>query len=196
MWAQIHAVQGYNRTVNLAPALLIAICLNAYAQEGPIAAKPESVESLHSKAVKLVEVTGVRNRLMAALPEMVEQGKAAMTKQCPNCAPAFIEEWGKRMAARFKVDDILDVTAKAYAKRFTGEELSELLAAFGSRKAIDPAALSPALQKRIVELLPAIMGEITGASTEMGAKLGSEVASEIEKEHPEYVVPKPKPEKP
>lgn len=119
-----------------------------------------------------------------------------MQKQCPGCDPAFFIEWGKRMTDRLKVDDFVNVAVRAYEKRFTSEELTEFLAVVNSQKTDKPVPLSPALQKKVVDLLPAIMGEITGNSTQIGAKLGAEIGSEIQKEHPEYFLQKPKSDKP
>ncbi len=140
----------------------------------------------HRKAVELVELSGGRARLQAAIPDMVEQGKAEMRKQCPDCRPEFLTEWAKRMAARFKADDFVNVAARAYEKRFTNDELSEFVAAAASQKTEKPLAPSAYLQKKLADLLPAIMGEIVGGCTEVGAKLGAEVGAEILKEHPEY----------
>lgn len=159
------------------------------------APKSDAAAEIHLKAVKVIEASGGRDRLVAGIPDIIEQGKAAIQKQCPDCAQAFVTEWGKRMTARLKVDDFVDVAARAYEKRFTIEELTELLEVVSSQKSEKPVTPSPALQKKLSALVPAIMGEITGGSTELGAKLGSEVGTEIEKEHPEYFPAKAKPEK-
>ena len=159
-------------------------------------AKPDIAIEVHLKAVKLVEMSVGRERLAASIPGIIEQGKAAIQKQCPGCEPAFFTEWGKRMTARLKVDDFVNVAVRAYQKRFTDGELTEFLTVVSSRTAEKPVSLSPALQKKLLDLLPAIMGEITGGCTEIGAKLGGEIGAEIEKEHPEYVPPKPKSDKP
>ncbi len=170
------------------------LCLHAQAPTRQPAPKPDTAVQAHLTAVKLVELSGARDRIVASLPDMIEQGKAAVQKQCPDCNPAFFAEWGKRMSARLKVDDFLNVAVRAYENRFTNEELTELLAVVSARTAEKPISLSPALQRKLSDLLPAIMGEITGGCTEIGAKLGAEIGAEIEKEHPEYASPKPKSE--
>lgn len=109
--------------------------------------------------------------MIAALPEMIELGKAAMQKQCPECNPAYVTEWGKRMTARIKIDDFVNVAVGAYEKRFNNDELTELLAVVGSQKTDKHLSLSLALQKKVTDLLPAVMGEIAGG-TEIGARLG------------------------
>ena len=70
-------------------------------------------------------------------------------------------------------------------------QVAEIPTVVSSRTAEQPVSLSPALQK-VLDLLPAIMGEIAGGCTEIGARLGGEIGAEIGKEHPEYVLPKPK----
>ncbi len=184
---------SYTRVVKLVLGLLLA--LYAHAQTGATP-KPDVTPEAHLKAVKLVQASGAREQVAASIPNLIEQGKAEMQKRCTGCDPAFIEEWGKRMVVRVKVDDFVDAVVVAYEKRFTADELTGLLDVVNSRKTEKPLSLSPALQKKVADLMPAIMGEIVGRSTEIGAKLGSEVGAEIEKEHPEYTQPKAKPDKP
>jgi hypothetical protein len=133
--------------------------------------------------------------MQASIPEMIEQAKAAMAKHCPDCSADFFTEWGKRFTARLKIDDCVDVIVRAYEKRFTQDELTEFAAVVSSQKTDKPIALSPELKKKLTDILPAIMGEISGATTEIGARLGGEIGGEIEKEHPEYLRPKAKPDK-
>jgi hypothetical protein len=122
--------------------LLAAIALTVYAQAQVPAGQPPpktnvAVE-LHLKAVKLVEITGVRDRMVAALPGLIEQAKATMQKQCPDCDPAYSAEWGKRMTDRAKIDDFVNVAAAAYEKRFTDNELTELLTVVRPQKTEKP----------------------------------------------------------
>lgn len=177
-------------------ALALAVHVNAQVPAEQPTPKTDVTVEVHLTAVKLVEMTGGRDRFVASIPELIEQGKAAMRKQCPDCNPAFVTEWGKRMTARLKADDFANVAVRAYEKRFTNDELTEFLAVVSSQKTEKPAPLSPTLQKKLSDILPAIMGEITGGCTEIGAKLGGEVGTEIEKEHPEYFPAKPKSDKP
>ena len=156
--------------------------------------KPDATAELHAKALKLIEATGGRERFLANFPDMLEQANAAMRKQCPDCNPDFLKEWGKRIADRLKVDDFVNVAARAYEKRFSGDELSELVTIVSSQKTETPIKLSPELQKKMVEIQPALMGEIVGGCTEIGAKLGSDIEIELLKEHPEWSQ-KPKAEK-
>jgi hypothetical protein len=182
--------------MKLALVLALAVHVNAQVPAGQPVPNPDAAIEIHLKAVKLVEMSGARERFVTAIPGLIEQGKTAMQTQCTDCNPAFVAEWGKRMTARLKVDDFVNVAARAYERRFTNDELAELLAVVSSRKTEKPVPLSPALQKKVSDLLPAIMGEITGGSTEIGAKLGGEIGAEILKEHPEYTPAKSKPAKP
>jgi len=155
------------------------------------APKSDVPTDVHLKAIQFVEASGVRDRLVASIPVTVEQMKAKMQKQFPDFNPAFFTEFGKRYAARVNPDDFVNVAVRAYEERFTSDELTQVLTAARSRQTGKPIALSPALQKKLLDLQPAIMGEITGGCTEIGAKLGQQIGAEIEKEHPEYVRPKP-----
>lgn len=178
--------------------LAVALALRAHSQAPATQPSPEPdvAPEVHLKAVKLVETSGARDRLVASIPDMIIQGKTAMQKQCPGCDPAFFTEWAKRMTDRLKVDDFVNVAVRAYEKRFTNDELNEFLAVVNSQKTDKPVPLSSALQKKVVDLLPAIMGEIAGGTTQIGAKLGGEIGAEIQKEHPEYFPQKPKSDKP
>lgn len=180
--------------VALSFTLTLAALANAQETTGQPAHPDVAIEA-HRKAVKLMEISVGRERLAASIPELIEKGQDAMRKQCPGCNPAFFTEWGTRMAARLKVDDFVNVAVRAYEKRFSDGELSELLTVASSRKTERPVTLSPALQKKLSAAMPAIMGEITGGCTEIGARLGGEVGAEIEKEHPDYVQTKPQPVK-
>jgi hypothetical protein len=172
--------------VKLALVLALAIHVNAQAPVGQRASKPDVAVEVHLKAVKLVELSGERERIQSSLPEMMEQAKSGMRKQCPNCDPAFFTEWAKRFTARLRIDDYLAVIVRAYEKRFTDDELTEFLAVLNSQTTEKPVPLSPTLKKKLSDLLPAILGDVSGGSTEIGAKLGGEIGTEIQKEHPEY----------
>jgi len=166
--------------------LFIAIALQADSHSERSSSGSRASVEVQSKAIKLIDVSGARDRLMTSFPAIVEQGKAAMRNQCPKCDPAFISEWGKRMMVRLKIDDFVHVAAEAYEKHFTSDELTQLTTFVTSQKAGTPSPLAPALQKKYSDLLPTIMGEIVGGCTELGGKLGRDVGTEIEREHPEY----------
>lgn len=143
-------------------------------------------DDVRLKAISLVELSGARKQIEASLPGLIEQGQAAMRKQCPDCNPAFFLEWGNRMKTRLKVEDFVNVAVRAYESHFNSDELTELLSAAGAKNAGRQPTLSPALQKKLSETLPALLGEINGGCTEIGAQIGGQVGAEIENEHPEY----------
>lgn len=122
---------------------------------------------------------------------MLEDGKKEMMKRCPQCSPEFAEEWGKRMLARVKVEDFLDVFVRVYEKNFTDDEILELITLQEKSNDPQPPAPSQHLKEKINKVMPTVMGEIMGGSTEVGAKLGGEIGAEIEKEHPEFTKAKP-----
>jgi hypothetical protein len=142
---------------------------------------------------QLVELTGDRERLQKALPKLLSDGKTKMLRAYPGVDPAFRDEWEKRMAARIKVDDFLGVTARAYEKHFTNDEILDLIALMSARKEGKPVKASAQLQQKLEAEAPAIMGEIMGGATEVAVKLGAQVGGEIAKEHPEYMRQKPQP---
>lgn len=154
----------------------------------PSVSTPDS--HVHANVLTLIQLTGDRGRLQDTLPKLLGQAKAKMLKTYPNVSPAFGEEWEKRMGARISVDDFLDVTAGAYEKHFTSEEIQELIALFKAKQEGKPVKAPESLQQKLVAEMPAILGEIAGGTTQVAVKLGSQVGGEIGKEHPEYLFPK------
>jgi hypothetical protein len=122
---------------------------------------------------------------------MTEDGKKRMMQQCPQCSPEFGEEWSKRMLARLKVDDFLEVFVQTYEKSFTDDEILELIKLQEKSNDSQPPAPSPHLKEKLGAVMPTVMSEIMGGCTRIGAKLGAEIGAEIEKEHPEYTKAKP-----
>lgn len=164
--------------------------MDAQAIAGQATSKPDVAVDTHRQAVKLVEMSVGRDKLAALLPDLIAQQKGTFEKLCPKCDPAFFDELVKRMIARVKVDDFLDVAARGYEKHFTNKELTELVDFVNAKKIGKPVPLSPALQKKVIDLQPVLMGEIVGGCTEIGARLGGQIGAEIQKEHPEYLKPK------
>ncbi len=171
--------------------LTITVAVHAQVSERkesitPSAAPARVDAPLHAKVVKLIELTVPREKLQANMPKLLEDGRKRMMEVCPTCTPEFGEEWVKRMKARVKVEDFMDVYVRVYEKYFNDDDVSELLA-----QSIAPVSnrppVSPRLQEKLKSLLPTIMGEVVGGCTQVGAKLGGEVGGEIGKEHPEYV---------
>jgi hypothetical protein len=122
---------------------------------------------------------------------MTEEGRKYMMQQCPQCSPEFGEEWSKRMLARLKADDFLEVFVPAYEKSFTDDEILELIKLQEKGKDSQPPAPSPHLKEKAASVMPTVMSEIMGGCTRIGAKLGAEIGAEIEKEYPEYIKTKP-----
>ena len=142
---------------------------------------------LHADAVKLVELSGARKHLEDEFASMTEH----MMQQCPQRSPEFGEEWSKRMRARLKVDDFLEVFVQAYEKSFTDGEILELIKLQEKNNDSQPPAPSPHLKEKVDAVMPTVMSEVMGGCTRIGAKLGAEIGAEIEKEHPEYTKAKP-----
>jgi hypothetical protein len=164
--------------------LLTAVSWIASAQEPKPAVDPK----LHESAVTLVQATGAYEKMKSSVPQMVEDAKKRMGPLVPQATPEFLEEWGKRMAARIQINEYVDVIVRVYEKHFTTDELQELIALQLAKKD-QKRSLSAALQEKLSSEMPKVMGEIVGACTELGAKLGAKIGTEIEKEHPEWLKP-------
>lgn len=144
---------------------------------------------LHANVLKLMELTGERERMQKAFPKLLSDGKAKMLQEFPVISPAFGNEWEKRMAARINVDDFLDVEARVYEKHFTNDEILELITVMNATKEGKLVKASAQLQQRFLAELPAILGEIAGRDTELAVRLSVQLGSEIGREHPEYIRP-------
>lgn len=175
--------------------LVLSFSLAAHAQtptEKPPAKPPTEntgkVDAkLHGDVLKLLELSGVRERVDISLKPMVEKGRKEMMEQCPKCAPEFGDEWAKRMLARLKADDFLNVYVQAYEKHFTDEEITELIDMQRKKNEVPPPSPSPQLKEKLNTILPTLFSEIIGGCAQVGAKLGGEIGEEIGKEHPEYL---------
>jgi hypothetical protein len=158
----------------------------------PSAEKPDA--KLHADTVKLVELSGARKRIEDGFPSMTEEGEKQMMLHCSQCSPEFGEEWSKRMLARLNADDFLEVFIQAYEKSFTDDEILELIKLQLTSNTSPLPDPSPHLKEKVAAVMPTVLSDIMGGCTRVGAKLGGEIGAEIEKEHPEYI--KPRPEKP
>ena len=155
--------------------------INAQATEDKPAPK------LHADILTLMDVSGMKPRLQAAMTQGFEQSKAQIAKVCPNCAPAFAEEWSRRMHDRLKVDDFVQVSVKAYEKYLTDDDVTKLIAFLREKKSSPQATLAPELSQKLNSVMPSLMADTMAGCTRISTKLGAEVGSEIEKEHPEYM---------
>jgi hypothetical protein len=163
---------------------------NPALQTGPESTK-KTDPRLHADVLKLMELTGIRELVESSLKPMVDKGRQEMTTQCPKCSPEFGDEWAKRMLARIKVDDFMEVYVQAYEKHFTDEEIAELISLQRKKNDVPPPSLSPQLKEKLNAILPTLLSEIMGGCAQVGAKLGGEIGMEIEKEHPEFLKPRP-----
>jgi hypothetical protein len=155
-----------------------------------------TIQDAHQSAIEFVEALGMRQLMVGQLDKLVQDGKDAMVKNDPSLNPAFVDEWGKRMKARFNADDYIAVVVHVYETHFTNSELQQLIQAQRDLKASKPPNVSPELKQKLTTEGVAIQSEIIGGCTQVGAKLGGEVAQEILKEHPEWSsAPKPAPAK-
>ena len=170
--------------------VFLAFLLSLYPQSGPggQADSEKKVDpKLHADVMKMIEGSGARQKLQDTLKSGIADGRKVMMEKCEKCAPAFFDEWEKRMIERSKPDDYLDVYARVYEKYLTDEDVLALIDFQNARQKSQDAVFPAKLKEKLGPIMPSLMSEIMGGCAEVGAKLGAEVGSEIEKEHPEYM---------
>ena len=62
----------------------LVVCSIAQCAGGQSTLVPNADTEIHAKAVRFVEAIGVRDRIQAGLPMLIEAQSAAMQKQCPD----------------------------------------------------------------------------------------------------------------
>ena len=141
--------------------------------------------------MKLVEVSGARDKIVAAMPAALEDAQQKFTEQCKTCTPEFIAEWKKRVAAQLKPEAFLKICIEEYETYLTDPELKELIQLTQDNAAGKKTPPSPELVAKMTSVMPTLMSKIVGRSSEVGAKLGGDIALQITAEHPEWVKPLP-----
>ena len=173
--------------------MALTLCANAQSQVGKLPKPGESTSAkqvdpkLHADAIRLVEVSGAKQRLQDNFKQMGDDAVKQMMEECSQCTPEYGDEWKKRFLERSNLQDYLDVYVRVYEKYFTDAEINELIALQknkGTSKATGP---SPALKEKLTSVMPSVMGDSVGGCAQIGAKLGAEIGGEIEREHPEYL---------
>jgi len=144
---------------------------------------------LHAGAVRLVEVSGAKQRLQDDFKQMVDDGVKQLMEKCQRCTPEFGAEWKKRFVERSNLQDYLDVYVRVYEKYFTDAEINELIGLGKDKGTSRAASRSPALKEKLTLVMPSVRRDAVGGCEEIGAKLGAEIGTEIEREHPEYMKP-------
>jgi hypothetical protein len=141
---------------------------------------------LHQDVLKLIELTGVRAALQNGTAQGIGEGKVRVMQACNGCAPEFGDEWAKRMLARTKIDDYVDVYVRVYEKYFNDDEIRQLIVSQNEARNSQPQTISDALKQKLTAQFPSVQSEIIGGTAQVGSKLGGEIGAEIQKEHPEY----------
>jgi hypothetical protein len=181
--------------MNTARVLLLCVLvgLTAGAQEAPPAAawRPDAPAVVsaaqHESTVKLVGLLGTRQTLEANMDKMLQLGKEKIQQQSPSANPAFVEEWGKRMKDRLKVDDLVNIVVSVYERNYTNDELVELIQVQREVNDAKTPNISPRLKEKMSAAQISVTSEIMGEFTQLGAKVGGEVGTEIGAEHPDWV---------
>ncbi len=176
--ARIDHSTPYHVIANMRPILTSE---HADSQSQP----PASESHASAEAIKLIEVSGGRERAQASIAKLVQHCQDELRSNCPKCDPALITEWGKRMTAGLNIDDIVNLAATAYSKHYSEDELKDLTSFATAKQSGKPASLSPALQKKVQALKPTISEESESSGREFGEKVNRAVGVEMQKEHPE-----------
>jgi len=159
----------------------------------PLSAQTTDVSSaerdkkFHEDVLTLVDVTGLRQRLLDGREKSAEEGRQTLLRRFPNYSPAFADEWAKRMVARMQVDDYVKVIASVYEKHFTDAEILELIQMQRDANTGKTPTASAHLKEKLTKELVDVQSEIIGGCTQLGAKLGGAIGEELAREHPEWV---------
>jgi hypothetical protein len=156
----------------------------------PANAAPVDKE-LHENVVKLIELMGVRQRILDTRERTVQAGKRQILHQFPSYNPAFADEWAKRMAARMNADDYVDVMVAVYEKHYNNDDVLELIQA--QRDSAPPRIpnISQPLKDKVAANATAMQSEMMTGFAQVGERLGGAIGAEVGKEHPEWVTPPP-----
>jgi hypothetical protein len=182
----------YRLKIFIAAILFATSCSVIHAQSAP-ASQPAQALTIHQKALELLEAMGTRTVLEQNIDAMIENGRQKLVQQHPGLDPAFSEEWTKRMHARVKIDEFLDVVAAIYERHFTMPELDELTQMYHSLAEMKTPHVSAPLKQKLNDELPEVQADMGAGLMQLSEKLGSEVAQSVAADHPEYMKEPPPP---
>lgn len=164
-------------------------CQNADTQSitmHPGPAVPAIDVKAHDATVHLVQVLGLKEKMIEGMDADLDKGVEAMKAQVSSLSPEFTQEWRRRMKARLKPEDFVAVVVQVYERHFTTEELEELSNVAIGRKEGKAVALPQAFKEKFQKDAVEIQSEIIGGTSQIGAKLGMEIGQEIAREHPDW----------
>jgi hypothetical protein len=130
--------------------LLAALAIGMFARQQAASKAAGKVDpKLHGDVLTLVELEDTKARMLAGMKPALEAGKAEIAKGCPNCTPAFADEWMTRMQARLKVEDFVQVAVHAYERYFDDNDVKELIAYGKAKKRIKLPSCLPNSSKSL-----------------------------------------------
>ena len=131
----------------------------------------EDYERRLELAREVVAVSGASEASLLMLESLSPSLEPAFRQQYPNANDKAIANAVKHIIARFEdaMPEILEGTAAVYARKFTADELSELLEFYET----------PLGQKLLAEQV-AIMNETSQAGQQIGIRIMTEAQSDIE----------------
>jgi len=173
---------AYNDAMKFVLPLLLAYAFTAQAQTATASQKPVDPK-LHADVLRFVEISGVRKLVQNSFAQSIEDGKKSLVEKCTACAPAFGDEWAKRMSQQLNPDTFVAVFVEEYEKYLTDADILELIAL--RQNAV--AAPSDQLKAKLATTMKTILDEASGRCAQIGAKLGSDITRDIEAQHPDYM---------
>ena len=135
----------------------------------------------------LLQVLGLKRKIIDNREQSLNDGRAALRRSFPHVTPEFDVEWERRWKAKFNVDEVVDIGIRVYAKYFTDAEVKQQISFQTARARHDNKPLSPELQKKIEQVMPALEREFATEAGNYGSTLSSDIGSAIAKEHPDWV---------
>jgi hypothetical protein len=176
--------------------LLLALVLAANAQSAGDKPAERRVFTLgidnvdpihHAEVMQLLELSGVREKLELQKKSMVEEGRKKLMEKCQKCAPEFGEECARRVFARMRIEDFMNVYARAYEKYLTREDIAELISMQKKTNAHEKVEVTLRLREKLQSVLPSLMGDVMGGCVKLGVEIGGRASDEVAREHPEYI---------
>ena len=173
--------------------LFIMLSQAAASPQEPAPSAPKSAESqpvldleFDADIHNLLQVLGLKRKIIEGREQSLNDGRAAERLAFPHASSEFETEWERRWKARFSPDEVVDISARVYAKYFTDTEVKQQISFQTSRARHEEKPLAAELQKKIEQVMPAMQREFAAGVASYASKLGCDIGSDIAKEHPDW----------
>jgi hypothetical protein len=152
-------------------AYLAAVLLACNLLAGPVRAQPATPAALAS-AKELLELKGAAEMFDPVVTGVIEQTKGALLQTNPQLAKDLTDV-GNQLRTEFgpRRGEIIEAAAKAYAARFSEQELKDVVAFYKS-----PAG------KKMLQQEPLVLDETFGFVQQWQGRVGEEVMNRFRAE--------------